>query len=88
MVVSLRQQVLAISAALTLVVIAALFYASRLTYEEQVRQLQDEATAMTSTVVAYLERNIQAADSVAETAARHPDLQRLAPGRPRGCCGR
>ncbi|MCC7181833.1 MAG: hypothetical protein IT177_25870 [Acidobacteria bacterium] len=82
MVVSLRQQVLAISAALTLVVIAALFYASRLTYEEQVRQLQDEATAMTSTVVAYLERNIQAADSVAETAARHPDLQRLAPGAP------
>ncbi|MCC7034235.1 MAG: hypothetical protein IT179_15540 [Acidobacteria bacterium] len=75
---SLRQQVLALSAALTLVVIAALLYASRLTYQEQVRQLQDEAVAMTTTVVAYLERHLQTADVVGQTAARHPALQRLA----------
>jgi C4-dicarboxylate-specific signal transduction histidine kinase len=77
MVFSLRQQVLAICAALTLVVIGALFYASRLTYQEQVVQLQGETLAMTSTVVAYLERNIQSADTVAQTAARHPAVQEL-----------
>jgi len=77
MVFSLRQQVLAIGAALTLVVIGALLYASRLTYREQVVQLQGETLAMASTVVAYLERNIQSADAVAETVARYPDLQEL-----------
>jgi C4-dicarboxylate-specific signal transduction histidine kinase len=77
MVFSLRQQVLAICAALTLVVIGALFYASRLTYQEQVVQLQGETLAMTSTVLAYLERNIQSADAVAQTAARHPAVQEL-----------
>jgi len=79
MVFSLRQQVLAICAALTLVVIGALLYASRLTYQEQVLQLQGETLAMTATVVAYLERNIQSADAVAQTAARHPAVQQLDP---------
>jgi C4-dicarboxylate-specific signal transduction histidine kinase len=58
---------------------AALVYASRITYDEQVAQLQEEAHAMSSTVVAYLERNLDAADDVATMAAKHPLVQQLGP---------
>ena len=75
----LRQQLLVVAAALILAVLAALFYASRLTHDEQVSQLQDEALAMTSTVVAYLERTLESADDVAAVAARHPLVQQLGP---------
>ena len=75
----LRQQLLVVAAALILAVLAALFYASRLTHDEQVSQLQDEALAMTSTVVAYLERTLESADDVAAVASRHPLVQRLGP---------
>src|SRR5688572_26782553 len=75
----LRQQLLVVAAALILAVLAALFYASRLTHDEQVSQLQDEVLAMTSTVVAYLERTLESADDVAAVAARHPLVQQLGP---------
>jgi hypothetical protein len=75
----LRQQLLMVAAVLILAVVAALFYASRLTYHEQVALLQDEALAMTSTVVAYLERTLVSADDVAAMAARHPLAQQLGP---------
>src|SRR5918993_2982171 len=68
----LRQQILFVAAALALAVMAALVYASRLTYDEQVAQLEDEALAMSSTVVAYLERNLETADDVAVVGAKHP----------------
>ena len=76
---SLRQQVLSIAALLAIVVVSALLYASHLTYEEQVRYLRGETFAMTTTVVAYLERNLDAVDDVGMTAVRHPAVQALRP---------
>ena len=75
----LRQQLLVVAAALILAVVGALLYASRLTHDEQVALLQDEALAMTATVVAYLERTLESADDVAAVAARHPLVQQLEP---------
>jgi C4-dicarboxylate-specific signal transduction histidine kinase len=75
----LRQQLLVVAAALILAVVGALLYASRLTHDEQVAQLQGEALAMTATVVAYLERTLESADDVAAVAARHPLVQQLGP---------
>ena len=73
----LRVQIVIISAALFLVVLAALLVSSQVTYREQVAGLRDEARAMTSIVVAYLERHLRATDDVAALAVRHPDVQRL-----------
>ena len=61
------------------VVFVALFYASRLTYQEQLRQLEDETRAMTAVFVAYLDSNLAAADAVALTATRHPAVRQLHP---------
>jgi C4-dicarboxylate-specific signal transduction histidine kinase len=75
----LRQQVLVIAALLAIVVIAALQYASRVTYREHLQHLSQEAMAMSTTVVAYLERNLETADEVANSAARDPKVQTLDP---------
>ena len=75
----LRQQVIGIAGLLAIVVIGALQYASRVTYREQLQHLRQESLAMTTTVVAYLERNLAAADQVALAAARHPKVQTLRP---------
>jgi C4-dicarboxylate-specific signal transduction histidine kinase len=75
----LKRQILFIAAVIGLVVFAALYYASRLTYQEQLRQLGDETRAMTSVFVAYLNSNLGAADAVALTAARHPAVRQLQP---------
>jgi C4-dicarboxylate-specific signal transduction histidine kinase len=75
----LRQQLLFVSATLAVAVIAALFYASRITYDEEVMHLQGETLAMTSTVVAYLERSLESADDVAAMAAQHPLVRELGP---------
>jgi C4-dicarboxylate-specific signal transduction histidine kinase len=73
----IRQQILLIAAIIGLVVFAALSYASRLTYDEQVLQLGTEAEAMTTMFVDYLERNLSALDAVALTATHHPAIQAL-----------
>lgn len=75
----IRQQVLVIAALLAVVVVAALQYASRVTYREHLQHLSQEAMAMSTTVVAYLERNLEAADEVADSAARDPKVQALDP---------
>ena len=67
------------ASALIAVATVAIFYASRLTYEEHVRQLTAETGTMAATVVVYVNRNLEAADSVAATASRHPRLQQLDP---------
>jgi C4-dicarboxylate-specific signal transduction histidine kinase len=74
-----RQQVLGVAAVLAMVVVGALLYASRMTYQEQVLHLRAEAFAMSNTVVAYLERNLESVDDVATMAARHPDVVSLRP---------
>ena len=76
---SLRQQVFGIAALLAIVVVGALLVASRITYREQLQHLRGEALAMSTTVVAYLERNLAAADDLATMAARHPEVQKLRP---------
>jgi signal transduction histidine kinase len=74
-----RRQVVGIAALIAVVVVAALLYASRITYQEQVQQLRDEAFAMATTVVAYLEGALEANDDAAMMAVRHPDVQALRP---------
>lgn len=75
----LRLQVLVISAALALIGLAALLVSSRITYREEELSLRDEARAMASTVVAYLERHLETADAVAAAGAQHPDIRELRP---------
>ena len=60
--------------ALTVLVFIAIAYASRLTYQEQLRQLEGQTSTMASTVVAYVNRSLIAADAVAATASRHPGV--------------
>jgi signal transduction histidine kinase len=76
----LRLQILVVAAILAVVVLGAIFYASRLTYREELAHLEDETRAMTAVVVAYVDRNLEAADAVALTAARHPAVQELRAG--------
>ncbi len=73
----LRQQVLAIGAAISLVVIGALQYASRLTYQEELVQLESETQTTAAILVAYLGRTLEALDAVALTAAQHPAVQQM-----------
>lgn len=70
----LRQQVLGVAAVLAVVVTGALFYASRITYDEEVQALREQTLAMTTTVVGYVERSFEAVDDVAMMAARHPQM--------------
>ncbi len=64
---------------LIIVAYAAIGYGARLTYLEHVRQLAAQTSAMAATVVVYVNRNLETADSVASTASRHPSLRALEP---------
>ncbi len=64
---------------LTIVVYAAIGYGARLTYDEHVRQLAAQTTTMAATVVVYVNRNLETADAVADTASRHPSMRQLDP---------
>jgi len=64
---------------LTVVVYAAIGYGARLTYDEHVRQLAAQTTTMAATVVVYVNRNLETADAVADTASRHPSMRQLDP---------
>ncbi|MEZ5288016.1 MAG: ATP-binding protein [Vicinamibacterales bacterium] len=75
----LRQQIVAITLLLVLVVLAALVVASRATYQEEIEHLRNETQAMTAVVIAYLERNLETADAVATTAMQHPAVADLDP---------
>jgi C4-dicarboxylate-specific signal transduction histidine kinase len=73
----LRRQIVLLAVLLTVLVYSAIFYGSRLTYDEHVRQLAAETSTMAATVVVYVNRNLQAADDVAVTASRHPSMLQL-----------
>ena len=60
-------------------VFAAIGYGARLTYDEHVRQLAAQTTTMAATVVVYVNRNLETADAVADTASRHPSMRQLDP---------
>ncbi len=60
-------------------VYAAIGYGARLTYDEHVRQLAAQTTTMAATVVVYVNRNLETADAVADTASRHPSMRQLDP---------
>jgi len=75
----LRRQVFTVIVIPTLVVYAAIGYGAYLTYGEHVRQLAAETSTMAATVAVYVNRNLEAADSVAVTASRHPSMRALDP---------
>ncbi len=60
-------------------VYASIGYGARLTYDEHVRQLAAQTTTMAATVVVYVNRNLETADAVADTASRHPSMRQLDP---------
>ncbi len=61
------------------VVYAAIGYGARLTYLEHVNQLAAQTATMAATVVVYVNRTLETADSVAAMASRHPTLRELDP---------
>lgn len=75
----LRRQIFVVIVGLTVLVYAAIGYGIWQTYNEHLRQLANETTTMAATVVAYFNRNLETADAVAVTAARHPTLRALDP---------
>jgi C4-dicarboxylate-specific signal transduction histidine kinase len=75
----LRRQIFFVVVILTIVVFAAIGYGARLTYDEHVRQLAAQTTTMAATVVVYVNRNLETADAVADTASRHPSMRQLDP---------
>ena len=75
----LRRQVFFIVVILTVLVYLAIGYGARLTYNEHVRQLAAETATMAATVVVYVNRNLETADAVADTASRHPSMRALDP---------
>jgi signal transduction histidine kinase len=75
----LKRQVFFVVVVLTILVYLAIGYGARLTYDEHVRQLAAETRTMAATVVVYVNRNLETADSVADTALRHPSLIALNP---------
>ena len=75
----LRRQVFFIVVILTILVYVAIGYGARLTYNEHVRQLAAETATMAATVVVYVNRNLETADAVADTASRHPSMRALDP---------
>ena len=76
---SLRRQVSTVFVILTLVVYTAIGYGAYLTYGEHLRQLAAETATMAATVAVYVNQNLEAADSVAVTASRHPGMRALDP---------
>ena len=75
----LRRQAFFIVVIVTILVYVAIGYGARLTYNEHVRQLAAETGTMAATVVVYVNRNLETADAVADTAARHPSMGTLSP---------
>jgi signal transduction histidine kinase len=75
----LRRQIFFVVVILTIVVYAAIGYGARLAYNEHVRQLAAQTTTMAATVVVYVNRNLETADAVADTASRHPSMRQLDP---------
>jgi signal transduction histidine kinase len=75
----LRRQVFFIVVILTILVYLAIGYGARLTYDEHVRQLAAETRTMAATVAVYVNRHLDTADAVAETASRHPSMRALDP---------
>lgn len=61
------------------IVYAAIGYGAYMTYNEHVRLLAAETATMAATVVVYINRNLETADAVAATAARHPGMRALDP---------
>jgi len=75
----LRRQAFFIVVILTLLVYVAIGYGARMTYNEHVRQMAAETGTMAATVVVYVNRNLETADAVADTASRHPSMRALNP---------
>jgi len=73
----LRRQILLAVVVVTVFVYAAIGYGMRQTHNEHLRQLAAETGTMAATVVVYVNRNLDTADAVAGTAARHPAMQAL-----------
>lgn len=77
MALPLRRQIFLAFIVITVLVYTAIGYGMRQTYLEHVRLLGTETATMAATVVVYVNRNLDTADAVAATAARHPAMQAL-----------
>lgn len=73
----LGRQIVFLNVCLLVPVFLVIAWAARLTYREQVEQLQQETQTMAVTVVAYLNRSLAVADGVAASLALHPAVQTL-----------
>jgi signal transduction histidine kinase len=76
----LRRLIVFIIVVMAAMVSVAIGYGAWLTYYEHVRQLAAETRTMAATVVVYVNRNLETADSVAFVASRHPSVLALDPG--------
>ncbi len=75
----LRRQLAIIFLVLTPVIYGAVGYGAYLTYGEHLRLLVVETSTMATTVVVYINRNLDTADVVAATSSRHPGMRALDP---------
>lgn len=73
----LGRQIVILNVCLLVPVFAVIAWAARLTYREQVAQLQLETQTMAVTVVAYLNRTMAVADGIAAALALHPAVRSL-----------
>lgn len=73
----LGRQIVILNVCLLVPVFFIIAWAARVTYREQVEQLQQEAQTMVVTVVAYLNRSMAVADGVASALILHPAVRGL-----------
>jgi C4-dicarboxylate-specific signal transduction histidine kinase len=75
----LGRQILLLQAILLPLLLGLVVWAFRATYRDQVSQLEEESRVTAVTVVAYINRNLAAADAVAEALRLHPEVRAASP---------
>jgi C4-dicarboxylate-specific signal transduction histidine kinase len=73
----LRRQLLIANLCFLVPIFFSISWAASLTYEEQVRQLQQETQSTAVTVVAFINRSLAGGDGVAAALALHPSVRTL-----------
>lgn len=73
----LRVQVAIAALLLTLPLVGAAIWAASATYRERSAEVREQAASTAATVKAYLDRHLQATDSIAAALVRHPSVKAL-----------
>ncbi|MGE3277438.1 MAG: ATP-binding protein [Vicinamibacterales bacterium] len=76
---SLRRQAILLTLGMLVPVVLVISWASSATYQEQVRQLQDETRTTAVIVSSYIDSSLLAADAVAGALSLHPAVQGFEP---------